>query len=152
MRSPFVELLADLAAALSGLGVEWYLFGAQAAARYGSPRATADVDATVRLGERDDQALVEALTSAGFELRTGDDDFIARTRVVPVVHLATKVPADLVIAGAGLEDLFFERARVESFLGLDVPVAAAEDIVVMKVLAGRPKDIEDVESLWPRVG
>ena len=38
MRSPFVELLADLAAALTDLGVEWDLFGAQAAALYGSPR------------------------------------------------------------------------------------------------------------------
>ncbi len=32
-------------------------------------------------------------------------------------------------------------------LGVRVPVAAAEDLVVMKVLAGRPKDFEDVKSI-----
>jgi hypothetical protein len=147
VRSPFVELLTDLAAALSELDVDWYLFGAQAASLYGSPRVTADVDVTIRLGRLDVASLVQALTVAGFEPRVDDDDFIARTRVVPIVHRATGIPADLVIAGPGLEDLFFERAGTVDFLGLDVPVAAAEDIVVMKLLAGRPKDIEDVEGI-----
>jgi hypothetical protein len=31
--------------------------------------------------------------------------------------------------------------------GLRVPVASAEDMVVMKVLAGRPKDEEDVVAI-----
>jgi hypothetical protein len=147
MASPFVELLADLAESLAGLNVEWYLFGAQAAGLYGSARVTADVDVTVRLGGLDPAALKDALSAAGFELRVDDDDFVARTRVLPVVHARTGVPADLVIAGPGLEDLFFERVRTVDFFGVDVPVAAAEDIVVMKLLAGRPKDIEDVEGI-----
>lgn len=38
--------LADLAPALVSFGLRWYVFGAQAAIHYGSPRATADVDVT----------------------------------------------------------------------------------------------------------
>jgi hypothetical protein len=31
--------------------------------------------------------------------------------------------------------------------GTTVPVASAEDIIVMKLLAGRPKDVEDVVAI-----
>jgi len=49
MPSPVAELLADLAGALHGLGVSWFLFGAQTAILHGAARLTADVDVTVRL-------------------------------------------------------------------------------------------------------
>ena len=48
MRSPVADLLADLSHALEGLGVRWYLFGAQAAIVHGAARLTADVDVTVQ--------------------------------------------------------------------------------------------------------
>ena len=40
MSSPVVDLLADLAAALDGGEVPWYLFGAQAAILHGVNRLT----------------------------------------------------------------------------------------------------------------
>ena len=61
-----------------------------------------------------------------------------------MVHTATEIPAALVLAGPGLEELFLERAEIRNLDGVKVPVARAEDIVVMKILAGRPKDLEDV--------
>jgi hypothetical protein len=41
MPSAAATTLADLTSVLEGLGVRWYLFGAQAAIHYGSPRVTA---------------------------------------------------------------------------------------------------------------
>ena len=55
-----------------------------------------------------------------------------------------ELPVDVVLAGPGLEDLFFSRAEEHNIGGVRVPVAAAEDIVTMKILAGRPKDLDDV--------
>lgn len=147
MPSPFVELLADLAGALEKVGAGWYLFGAQAALIHGAARLTADVDVTIHLRGVESKALVTALISAGFQMRVEGDDFLARTRVLPVVHAATGIPADLVIAGPGLEELFLERAELREIDGVKVPVARAEDIVVMKILAGRPKDLEDVVAV-----
>ena len=49
--SPFVALLADFQRACTELELGWYLFGAQAALLYGSPRLTADADFTVQLGQ-----------------------------------------------------------------------------------------------------
>lgn len=66
---------------------------------------------------------------------------------MPVVHEASGLPADLVIAGPGLEEAFLQRAIIHEIEGVSVPVAAPEDIVVMKILAARPKDLEDVVSI-----
>jgi hypothetical protein len=144
-----VELLRDLAPALAALNLRWYVFGAVAVAVHGRPRTTLDVDVTVEVDDRRRAALVDALLAVGFELRiTRDvDDFVARTRVIPLVHRATRTPLDVVLSGPGLEELFLERA-VEVDLGVTrVPFISAEDLVIAKVMAGRPKDLEDLRGL-----
>lgn len=88
-------------------------------------------------------SLVDALAQAGFTSRVDEPaTFVARTRVLPVVHAASGMPVDVVLAGPGLEELFLQRLRFEILEGVRVPVASTEDVVVMKVLAGRPKDIK----------
>lgn len=147
MHSRFAELLAALAPVLQQLGVGWYLFGAQAAILYGAERLTADVDVTVQLEGRSTKELIHALTGAGFRMRVEGDDFVERTRVIPVVHTPTGIALDLVLAGPGIEELFLQRAELRDYRGVQVPVACAEDIIVMKILAGRPKDFEDVVAV-----
>ncbi len=144
---PLLALLADFQRACAELNVGWYLFGAQAALLYGSPRLTADADMTVLLGAVSSQALATTLQQHGFELRVADETFVRTTRVLPVVHPGSGFPADVVLGGPGLEELFLERAIVRSVHGLQVPVARAEDLIVMKVLAGRRKDEEDVVAV-----
>jgi len=142
------ELLAALARALSSLAVPWYLFGAQAAVIWGRPRLTADVDVTVRLPADDHGPLVRVLEEAGFTLRTGDpDEFVRRTRVLPFVHRPSQLPVDVVLAGPGLEEAFLSRAVPVTIAGVSIPVISPEDLVVVKILAGRPKDIEDVRGI-----
>lgn len=153
MRSPVADLLSDLGAGLREIETPWYLFGARAAILYGVARLTADVDVTVRLSDSTTGAmLAHALERHGFRLRVSDPDFVARTRVMPFVHEATGLPLDVVLAGPGLEDQFFERVVVRDVDGVSVPVASAADVVVMKVLAGRPKDHEDVVAIAAAFG
>lgn len=144
---PLIALLADFQRACAELNVGWYLFGAQAALLYGSPRLTADADITVLLGSVPTSTFAKSLEVNGFELRAADEAFVRTTRVLPVVHRATTFPADVVLGGPGLEEAFLERAPIRAIHGLRVPVAAAEDLVAMKVLAGRRKDQEDVVAI-----
>ncbi|MGQ0653607.1 MAG: DUF6036 family nucleotidyltransferase [Betaproteobacteria bacterium] len=148
MRSPLAEALAALGRALEGLGARWYLFGAQAALLYGAARLTADVDVTVMLGTRQNDELVRALEDAGFRLRIADARrFVAKTRVLPFLDPRSGMPIDVVLAGPGLEEVFLRRRRRRRIDGVPVFVASAEDVVVMKVLAGRGKDEDDVLAI-----
>lgn len=147
MLSPFADVLASLARAFERAGLRWYLFGAQAAIIHGAARLTADVDVTAHLEGTPPQALVDALLEAGFTLRLPDPEFVARTRVLPVTHVTSGIPADIVFAGPGLEEMFLSRAKVLDVDGVRVPVACAEDVVVMKLLASRAKDVDDVVAI-----
>jgi hypothetical protein len=145
---PITELLADLQRAFLRLGVRWFLFGAQAAILHGVARLTADVDVTADLGERSSTELTAGLAEAGFELRVPDaEGFVEATRVLPFVHRATRIPVDVVLAGPGLEEQFFAGARERQIGEARVPVVAAEDLIAMKVLAGRPRDLDDVVTI-----
>lgn len=147
-RAPVADLLAALAAVFSDLGHRWYLFGAQAVTLWGRPRMSADVDVTASVTDDSLPVLVEAMRRAGFEPRVRDlVAFVAKTRVAPFVHLATALPLDIVLAGSGLEDEMLERAVVVDVGGARIPVISPEDLVVVKLLAGRSKDLDDVRGV-----
>jgi hypothetical protein len=147
-RPASVELLAALAKVLRRRKIRWYVFGAQAAVAYGSARMTMDVDVTVALDGDDVRPLVEALIGAGFASRTNDlEAFFARSRVVPLVHQRTGMPLDLVVARDSLEMVFLGRARPVDVGGLKVPMISPEDLVIAKLFAARPRDLEDVRAV-----
>jgi hypothetical protein len=153
MRSSVAELLADLAEALNAARVDWYLFGAQAAILHGAARLTADVDVTVRPPDTmSNDALAQVLEQHRFRRRIVDPVFTERTRVIPFVHTPTALPLDIVLAGPGIEDQFFDRAQSREVEGTIVRLASPEDLIVMKLLAGRPKDVEDVSAIVAAYG
>ena len=67
---------------------------------------------------------------------------------MPFVHTATAFPLAVVFAGSGLEDEFLERAKTTDIGGVPVPLIDVADLVISRILAGRPKDIEGARSLW----
>jgi hypothetical protein len=142
------EALAAMAATLDRLGYRWYLFGAQALAVHGRVRATEDVDVTVECSPERAKELWLALRDAGFGMRVDDPEaFVERTHVLPLHFVAADIDVDLIIAGSGLEAMFLDRAEKRDLGGVQVPVISAEDFVIAKVLAQRPKDVEDVVSV-----
>jgi len=147
--APPAELFRALAEALHRLRASWYVFGAQAVLVWGRPRLTADIDVTVKLDPEDPERLVKTLEEAGFTLRvSATADFVTRTRVLPFVHASSQWPLDVVLAGPGLEERFL-RDAVDVDVGEDVrvPMIRAEDLLVTKILAGRPKDLDDVRGV-----
>ena len=142
-----LELLAALAPVAERWG-RWYVFGAQAVVVYGVPRLSADVDVTLALVPDAPQQFARDMQAAGFALRVNDLDFVRRTRVMPFVHESTGMPLDIVLAGSGLEDEFLQRAVLTDIGSARVPIIELSDLIIAKVLAGRPKDIDDARALW----
>jgi hypothetical protein len=142
------ETLRTLATVFDERELPWFVFGAQAVAIRGAPRATQDVDITIQIRRDRLPELMDALESAGLRHRYPDivDELLAGGAVLPMSH-ASGMEVDIVLAGSGLETIALARATRVSVEGVDVPIAHATDLVVMKVLAGRGKDLEDVRAL-----
>jgi len=146
--SALAEALKAVARTLDERQIPWYVFGAQAVAVRGAPRATQDIDITAALPERDAAEVVRALGARLLRPRYPDraDQLLRDGRVIPLVH-ANGMEVDLILAGPGLEQLFLDRATRVWLDGVLVPVASTTDLVIMKVLSGRGKDLDDVRAL-----
>jgi hypothetical protein len=66
---------------------------------------------------------------------------------MPIVHEKTGLPIDVVLAGPGLEQVFLDAAETHRIGRCTIPVISREHLIVTKLLAGRPKDLEDVREL-----
>jgi hypothetical protein len=142
-----VELLAALAPVLARWG-RWYLFSAQAVIAHGVPRLSADVDVTLALVPDAPERFARDMDAAGFAQVVDDADFVRRALVLPFVHRASAMPLDVVLAGSGLEAEFLSRAAPRDIGGTVVPVIDVSDLIISKILAGRPKDLDDASRLW----
>jgi len=142
------EALRSLSRVLDERGLRWFVFGAQAVAIRGAPRATQDVDVTVEVSRVHLRPLVEALEAEGIGHRNPEiaEELLDSGAVLPMSH-PSGMEIDLVLAGSGLEDLALDRATRVRIEEVDVPVAHATDLVVMKALAGRGKDLEDIRAV-----
>lgn len=143
-----LDALRELQEVLDRQGLRWYVFGAQAVVVYGLPRLTADLDVTLEASLERALALLPLLEQRGFATRAPEpEDLLRRARVLPLAHRSSGMAVDLVVAGPGLEEEFLAHRRFVDLGGLEVPVISPEDLVVTKILAGRPKDLEDVRGV-----
>jgi len=148
-RKTVADLLRDLVAAAEEHGLRWFVFGAQAAILWGSARSTNDVDITV-IEPHDMDKFAKTLRKHGFDLKFSDREFMAKSRVFPFNHRSTGIKLDVVIGGPWLETEFVDRAVEFDFEGVRVPVITPEDLIIMKTLAGRPHDVQDIRAVIAR--
>lgn len=133
-----------IGAILDRLGIGWTLMGAVAANRYRREvRLTGDVDLLLASHGAGLAALEGAFTAAGWTVRRGTPDgAILRLR-----HEALGA-ADLVLAETDYQRMALERAQTETIEeGARVTVLRVEDVVVHKLIAGRPRDLDDIAEI-----
>jgi hypothetical protein len=109
---------------------------------------TADVDVTVDLAGDPSSELVRVLDEHGFAARFElDDRFLRDAHLLPMVHPPSAMPVDVVLLRSGLQYDFLARSRPVDIGGAVVPMVSAEDLIAMKLLAARRKDLEDVRGV-----
>ena len=144
----FQRLLKKIGKSLDTRRIPYMVIGGQAVLLYGEPRLTKDIDITLGVGiDRlgDMKALVNRLR-LGY-LTEDVDTFVRETMVMPVIEEKSGIRVDFIISFSPYEKQAIERAKAVLFGKTPIKFAALEDVVIHKVIAGRPRDIEDVESI-----
>lgn len=142
----FGRTLADLNAAEVG----YVLIGGIALIRHGAVRATRDVDAMLRPGEENMQRVRELVRR--WSATRPDGSQIGEADLLPgkSVHLATP-HGELDLMAELAPPLSFEalysRSEIKRVDGVPAPICSLADLVAMKRLAGRERDLVDLSDL-----
>ena len=135
--------------ALQTGGWRFCLIGGLAVARWGEPRATQDVDFSVFVDFGREREFVSALLQEFAPMFPESETLALQCRVLPVDVQGIK--ADLSIACFTFEEEIINRATAFEFEpGATLVTISAEDLVVMKALAGRSTDWRDIAGITHR--
>jgi hypothetical protein len=147
----FAAILSALGAAFDRVGIGYMVVGGQAVLVRGEPRLTSDIDMTLAVGPDSVPRILAVLADLGMRPLPSDPvAFAKQTMVVPAADDATGVRIDLILSWTPFESEAIRRAEPVTVDGHTYNVASAEDLVVMKILAGRPRDLEDVAGILQR--
>jgi hypothetical protein len=154
MGSPFLpeltRLIARLARELRAHQLPFMIIGGQAVLIHGEPRLTHDIDVTLGAGPERLPDAVAVCTAVALEpLPTDLEAFVRETFVLPAAA-ATGMRVDFIFSTTPYEAEAIRRAILIRVAGAEVPFATAEDLILHKLFAGRPRDIEDVVGILQR--
>jgi hypothetical protein len=124
------------------------VIGGLAVALLGRPRVTRDIDAMVLLPEDRWPAFVDAGSAFGFVPRLPDTLAFAReARVLLLRHQPTAIDVDVALGCLPFEEEVVARATAVQVAGVSVPLPTPEDLIIMKAVAHRDRDLLDIEGL-----
>ena len=152
-RPDFERLLAGITRELGRRDIPFMHIGGQAVLLHGAPRLTQSIDITLALGPGE-VAVVENVCGA-LELDPLVEDlasFARDTFVCPLRHRAIGIRIDLIFSTTPYERAAIARAVEVEVGGESVPFASAEDLILLKLFAGRQRDVEDAQSVVDRQG
>ena len=128
------------------------VIGGVAVQRWGEPRQTRDVDLALLTGIGGEAAFIDPILSR-YAARLPEARTFALEHRVLLVETATGIPLDISLAGLPYEARVIERATPFEVEGrVRLMTCSAEDLVALKVFAGRAQDWLDVEGIIVRQG
>ena len=147
-RPGFLDALRALRDGLQALGVPWMIIGGVAVIAHGVPRYTADVDATVSAPDEPLERIFDVFARQRVVARIDGALAFARERQVLLLrHEPSGVDLDVSLAWLPFEIEALRRSEVRDFGGVTIRIPRPDDLVIYKLVASRPRDLEDVERL-----
>jgi predicted nucleotidyltransferase len=146
--TPLLAPLQALQSLLSVFNDQGVIVGGIAASLLGTPRYTVDLDAVFLLSFDDLPLLLNEAVKQGIEPRIPDPiAFARRNRVLLLRHDASGTDIDLSLGILPFEVEMVERSRVVDVGAIRLRLPTPEDLIIMKAVAHRPKDLEDIQAI-----
>lgn len=135
---------------LDAAGIPFCFIGGFAAQRHAEPRVTRDVDVSILTGLGNEASIIDTML-AHFPARRDDArEFAMRYRVL-LLKTNDEIGIDATLTALAFEAEIIARGSLFEFVpGVRLRTCSAEDLLVMKIFAGRPIDWRDVEMILRR--
>ncbi|HEV7224541.1 MAG TPA: nucleotidyl transferase AbiEii/AbiGii toxin family protein [Pirellulales bacterium] len=147
------KALAEFTRLFDRLNVQYAVMGGIAVRAHGIPRPTQDVDFTVAIQRDHLQEFYDAARLLGYsipeEYASGWVDQVAGMPLVRVRNYTEgkSIDVDVFLAESPFQRELLARARIEQVDDLAIRVVTPEDLILLKLLARRPRDLGDVGDI-----
>ncbi len=141
-------------------GTRFCFIGGLAVQRWGEPRLTNDVDATVWTEYGNEQPVIDELLKELFP-RIEDAAGFARLNRVLLVQESQGVDVDISLAAFPFELDVIQRSSLQKYNnGVLLRICDPSDLIILKGFANRPRDWQDIRGVlirssrllnWPRI-
>jgi hypothetical protein len=146
--APLLTVLSKLAAWFRTEAAPWAVIGGVAASLLGNPRPTRNIDALVNLSERRWARFLKAGERLGFISRRANAlPFAQETRVLQMRHQKSGLDVNIVLGSLPFENEVVAGATQVDLGGVSIPLVRPEDLIVMKSVGHRPRDLDDIEAI-----
>ena len=159
-----LDVLRLVTSRLDLAGIPYMVSGSLALGYYAQPRMTRDIDVVVELDDAGVQKVVAAFARDFYCDEDAVRRAIAARRLVNLVHLESAYKVDLIVRkDSEYRQLEFQRRRRLSVGGVDVWLAAPEDLLLSKLVwageSGSDLQLRDAAALvasvpdldWPYI-
>ena len=144
----FQKILRTVARELKQTSIPYMVIGGQAVLIYGEPRLTRDIDVTLGIGVSELARIKKVLPAMGLKILVKNErEFVERTMVLPTKDKESEIRVDFIFSFSPYERQAIGRARDIKVGRTQVKFASLEDVVIHKVISGRPRDLEDIKSI-----
>lgn len=147
-----LQAAVSLGQQLEIFGIPYCVIGGVAVQRWGEPRQTVDVDATLLTGLGRVESAIERLLSQFNSRIDNPHEFAMQNRIL-LLQSQQGTNIDLSFGALPFEERLIERSSEWTVPrhGI-IRTCSAEDLVVLKAFANRPQDWIDVEKVIIRQG
>ncbi len=147
-----IRALIDLQKRLEEAGIPSAAIGGLALGAWGKARLTRDADLKILLRRDERQRLLKLLEADYRSLNADPDEMLRRNGIVFVLN-SEGARIDIMLEDTEFDAQIIARAQmVEIMPGRQVRVCSPEDLIVLKMLASRPQDWVDVETVIQKQG
>lgn len=124
------------------------VIGGQAVLVYGEPRLTRDIDITLGLEPEYFQKIHTIVKKLSLSVLVDDlEPFIQKTAVFPAMDDRSGIRIDFIFSFSEYEKQALYRVNTILIERTNIHFASLEDVVIHKIVAGRPRDLEDIKSI-----
>ena len=144
----FEDVLKDLLLWFKNSPGEFLIIGGIAVGLLTRPRTTKDIDVLSLLDESQWENFLKTGRQFGFDARITDAlSFARKNRIVLLRHFKSGIDIDISFGQLPFEKESIRRKTFHTLGTLTVPLPTPEDLIIMKMVAHRPQDMIDVETI-----
>ena len=145
------ELLRKIAQSLNSHKIPYMIIRGQAALIYREPRFTNDIDIILGIDIDSINIILQICEDYNFTILVENPlEFTSQTMILPAYDEKSKMRIDFIFSTTKYEREAITRANIINIDNCEIAFCSLEDLIILKLFAGRAIDIEDVKSIIRR--